>query len=307
MEDGSKALGLAVLSRSRPSQRPSRTMSPAVAMLPTHLLLTRRVSSSSSSTAPSSSVSLPPRRLRPLPPAPPPAARRLLVLGCLQDERGRQFAGVVGPSQCSPHRCCLLAAWAQAHASPQHALSTLRSCHRQPRRGGHTLPLAGPVLGAELLRVQRLHGLLDLYGGRAGAAASSSSCSWHAALSRHAGLRTGGLSDRGPSARLRQSPPAASAGIAWQAAPHLSLGRWERHASAATPGPPLAPIPHAHQPGEHAAHGGGDRAWLPSLGLTLGWLRPKYSGPAMAVLGGGGSASPARRRASISALIRFRI
>lgn len=41
--------------------------------------------------------------------------------------------------------------------------------------------------------------------------------------------------------------------------------------------------------------------------LTFGWLSPKYSGPAIAVLGGGGSASPARRRASISALMRFRI
>jgi len=39
--------------------------------------------------------------------------------------------------------------------------------------------------------------------------------------------------------------------------------------------------------------------------VTSGWLRPKYSGPAMAVLGGGGRSSPARRRASISALMRF--
>ena len=38
---------------------------------------------------------------------------------------------------------------------------------------------------------------------------------------------------------------------------------------------------------------------------TSGWFRPKYSGPAMAVLGGGGSASPAARRASISPLMRF--
>eukprot|EP00955_Chlamydomonas_euryale_P019791 211054-Chlamydomonas_euryale.AAC.1 len=40
---------------------------------------------------------------------------------------------------------------------------------------------------------------------------------------------------------------------------------------------------------------------------TSGWLSPKYSGPAMAVLGGGGSAWPSRRRASISSLIRRRI
>jgi len=38
---------------------------------------------------------------------------------------------------------------------------------------------------------------------------------------------------------------------------------------------------------------------------TSGWLRPKYSGPAMAVLGGGGRFSPALRRASISELMRF--
>jgi len=28
---------------------------------------------------------------------------------------------------------------------------------------------------------------------------------------------------------------------------------------------------------------------------TSGWLRPKYSGPAIAVLGGGGRSSPAAR------------
>jgi len=37
------------------------------------------------------------------------------------------------------------------------------------------------------------------------------------------------------------------------------------------------------------------------------WLKPKYSGPAMAVFGGGGKSSPAWRRASISELMRFRI
>ena len=38
---------------------------------------------------------------------------------------------------------------------------------------------------------------------------------------------------------------------------------------------------------------------------TSGWLKPKYSGPAIAVLGAGGRSSPARRRASISPLMRF--
>ena len=49
------------------------------------------------------------------------------------------------------------------------------------------------------------------------------------------------------------------------------------------------------------------RASTCCLALTLGWLSPKYSGPAIAVLGGGGRPSPALRRASISALMRFRI
>ena len=40
---------------------------------------------------------------------------------------------------------------------------------------------------------------------------------------------------------------------------------------------------------------------------TLCWLNPKYSGPAMAVFGGGGRSSPALRRASISELMRLRI
>ena len=39
--------------------------------------------------------------------------------------------------------------------------------------------------------------------------------------------------------------------------------------------------------------------------FTSGWFRPKYSGPAMAVLGGGGRSSPAALLASISALMRF--
>ena len=38
---------------------------------------------------------------------------------------------------------------------------------------------------------------------------------------------------------------------------------------------------------------------------TSGWFRPKYSGPAMAVLGGGGRSSPAALLASISPLMRF--
>ena len=39
--------------------------------------------------------------------------------------------------------------------------------------------------------------------------------------------------------------------------------------------------------------------------ITSSWLRPKYSGPAMAVLGGGGRSSPAALLASISALMRL--
>ena len=83
-----------------------------------------------------------------------------------------------------------------------------------------------------------------------------------------------------------------------------------------------------HRAHEHAAGGrgcrrggtqwGGVRACLPAqyasqarpassasiCAAISGELKPKYSGPAMAVLGGGGSACPAARRAAISALMR---